>query len=67
MTDYFKLSALTLFGMYQLRRLKKGRGEQVTFTTIGKWVSRFGYFMAWNSEVLVKERQIKYRKKAKQD
>ena len=48
-------------------RLKKGRGEQVTFTTIGNWVSHFGGFMAWNSEVLVKERQIKYRKKAKQD
>ena len=30
-------------------RLKKGRGEQVTFTTIGKQVSRFGDFMAWNS------------------
>ena len=46
MTDYFKLSALTLFGIYQLRRLKKDRGEQVVFTTIGKRVSRFGDFMA---------------------
>ena len=48
-TDYFKLSALTLFGLYQLRGLKKGRGEQVVFTTIGKPIWRFGAFVARNS------------------
>ena len=47
-TDYFKLSALTLFGLYQLRGLKKGRGEQVVFTTIGKPIWCFGAFVARN-------------------
>ena len=39
-------------------RLKKGRGEQVVFTTGGKPISRFGDFMARNSYVLAKRRPI---------
>ena len=48
-TDYFKLSALTLFGIYQLGGLKKDRGEQVVFTTTGKPIWCFGAFVARNS------------------
>ena len=35
-TDYFKLRALTLLEDTISERLKKGRGEQVVFTTVGK-------------------------------
>ena len=53
-TDYFKLRALTLLEDTISERLKKGRGEQVVFTTVGKPIWRFGAFVARNSQALAK-------------
>ena len=48
-TDYFKLRALTPLEDTISERLKKGRGEQVVFTTVGKPIWHFGAFVARNS------------------